>query len=117
VDWHAVSDAANRRIHQLGLSKAEVARRSGLSESTIYKLTTERTALAPSNLSKVDRALDWPAGTLLKVGAEGAEPPSDVSTDPSRLKAVEDRLADFQVRLDLLAGLVEQLVDRGGEPD
>ena len=47
------------------LSRKELARRSGVDESTIYRAERGQTKLRPSTVRKLARALDVPPGELI----------------------------------------------------
>lgn len=59
----ALAEAFAHRIAQLGLSRREFAKRSGLSRQTIHHIENEcRTDLAPSTFEALDVALRWGTG-------------------------------------------------------
>jgi transcriptional regulator with XRE-family HTH domain len=54
------------RLNQLGMSRRELSRRTGLSRQTIHNIEKEgNTNIRPSTLKAIDEALHWEAGTAL----------------------------------------------------
>lgn len=63
------------RLAQLGLSRREFVRRSGISRQTLHHIEHEgRTALAPSTYAKLDEHLHWSAGTAYALANGDDEP-------------------------------------------
>lgn len=55
-----------KRITQLGMSRRELVKRSGLSRQTLHNVEREgRTELKPATLRALDQALYWAPGTAL----------------------------------------------------
>lgn len=55
-----------RRISQLGMSRRELTKRTGLSRQTLHNIEREgRTDLKPATLQALDRGLYWRPGTCL----------------------------------------------------
>lgn len=88
MDYDAVADAVERRMRELGMTKTTLARAADVDRATIAKLLS-RTAwtIRPANLGKIERALDWPVGTIERLGDH--RPPAD---QPLDLDAIVDRL-------------------------
>lgn len=58
--------AFTHRLEQLGLSRREIVRRSGLSRQTLHNIEHgEHGELKPSTLAAIDRVLRWMPGTAL----------------------------------------------------
>jgi transcriptional regulator with XRE-family HTH domain len=120
-----VNDPASRvgqsiegRRLQLGMSKAELARRAHLSESTVHKAISGSLQLGEDSLRKLDGALGWPTGTLEAV-LDGADPPPDAVSDPDRLARLEarlDRLAADLAAAHTALDRVLDLLGKGNEP-
>jgi len=116
-DWVRMGDAIEERRKALDLTKAAVARRARISESTLYHAVhgskrSEATYLA------IERALNWPAGTLKHIGGGGDAPPEPLD-DPARLRRVEERTDQHASELKALAATnarlakkVDELTDR-----
>lgn len=67
----------NERLDNLGMSKRELSRRTGLSRQTIHNIVNEgSTNLKPSTFDAIDTALKWDPGTSLAF-ALGADTPKD----------------------------------------
>lgn len=63
TDTITLASAFTQRLAQLGMSRREFAKRSGLSRQTIHNVEVEqRTELAPATLAALDNALRWPTG-------------------------------------------------------
>jgi lambda repressor-like predicted transcriptional regulator len=58
-DWSAVRDAVTVRMKQLGISRAELHRRSGLADNTLRRIIEEEGA-AESTLVLTAAILGWP---------------------------------------------------------
>jgi transcriptional regulator with XRE-family HTH domain len=111
--WEHVGQQVDRRITELGMTKAAVARRAGVDTSTLWKVRTGSGAeVSKRTLERIDKALRWPAGTITAV-RNGQDPPTAVLTDPDRLDRLEDELADLTQRLEDVARMLE----RGLGPD
>ncbi len=68
------------RLEQLGMSRRELSRRTGLSRQTIHNIEHEgNTNLKPSTFSALDTALKWEAGTALAL-AMGQSGTRDIET-------------------------------------
>lgn len=53
------------RLRQLGISRRELMRRSGLSRQTLHNIEHEdRTTLKPHTMTALDKALHWHPGTM-----------------------------------------------------
>lgn len=63
------------RLHQLGMSRRELARRANLSRQTIHNIEHEgATNLKPSTLKALDKALKWEDGTALALALGTGDP-------------------------------------------
>lgn len=59
-----LSQAFTKRLSQLGISRREFVRRSGLSRQTLHNIEVEgRTDLAAATMAKLDEHLQWKVGT------------------------------------------------------
>lgn len=59
-----LSQAITKRLGQLGISRRELVRKSGLSRQTIHNIEVDgRVDLAPATLAKLDEHLQWTPGT------------------------------------------------------
>jgi transcriptional regulator with XRE-family HTH domain len=91
-DWAAVRAAVRERRLALGLSVAEMARRAGMSETTIRSI-----GVRPNRryiLYAVDRVLGWPRGHLIGV-LTGEPPPPPAPTTGARLARLERKVDDL----------------------
>lgn len=112
-----MTEAANRlgaaleaRRIQLGMSKAELARRAHISESYVYKAISGTVQLGQDACRRLDGALGWPTGTIEEIVA-GGEPPADAVSDPDRLARLEAQLARHDTDLAAVNVAVDQLCD------
>jgi transcriptional regulator with XRE-family HTH domain len=106
--WEHVGQQVDRRITELGMTKAAVARRAGVDTSTLWKVRTGRgDEVSERTVERIDKALRWPAGTI-KAVRQGQDPPTAVLTDPDRLDRLEDELADLTQRLEDVARMLER---------
>lgn len=63
---HTLAAGLAQRLDQLGMSRRELARRTGLSRQTIHNIEHEGAInLKPSTLDALDDALRWTPGTAL----------------------------------------------------
>jgi transcriptional regulator with XRE-family HTH domain len=90
-DRWAVSEAVRERMAQRGLSTAEIARRSGLSETTIRDITYGTNRHNKSTLVAISAVLGWPPDYLTNILR--GEPGKNV-TPVSQLEAHLARLAE-----------------------
>lgn len=74
-DWSAVADALNSRLAALGMTQAELVKRSRLAPMTIHELlhNSAQRRRSDQTLAALSRALGWPPGYLRAV-AEGLAP-------------------------------------------
>lgn len=83
----ALSEAFTRRLAQLGLSRREFSRRSGLSRQTVFHIEIEnRTDLAPATFAALDDALRWPTGQAYALAKN--EPLQHVESEDDRANAL-----------------------------
>lgn len=106
-----LTDAINQRIAQLGMSKAEVARRANISESLLHKTLSGKHKMGGDSARRVDVALGWPTGTLQAVLDHDAAPPTDLLSGPDRLQHLEEDVAALRSDIATVVTLVQQLVD------
>jgi cyanate lyase len=66
-DRQAVSTAVTERMHQLGLTAAEINRRTGLSETTIYAVIQVTGQPTKSTLALLSAVLDWRINHLYNI--------------------------------------------------
>jgi len=66
-DRQAVSAAVTERMHQLGLTAAEINRRTGLSETTIYAVIQVTGQPTKSTLALLSVVLDWRINHLYNI--------------------------------------------------
>jgi hypothetical protein len=80
-DWAAVSDAIRKRLRELRMSKAVLARESGLSETTIRYLDRSASGHYGSALVAISAALRWRYDHLANIlhGQPGKNPPAGTS--------------------------------------
>jgi hypothetical protein len=91
-DWPAVRAAVRERRMAPGLSTAELARRAGMSPTTVRCLGS-----TPNRgwvLYEIERVLGWPRGYLLAVlNGEAPEQPAVPVTE--RLTRIEEKVDDL----------------------
>lgn len=61
-----LGEAIRKRIQQLGLSRRELAKRSGISKQTIHELEHSDKGFSGQTLELLDAALKWEPGTSLE---------------------------------------------------
>lgn len=66
-DRQAVGTAVTERMHQLGLTVAEINRRTGLSETTIYAVIQVTGQPTKSTLGLLSAVLDWRINHLYNI--------------------------------------------------
>jgi transcriptional regulator with XRE-family HTH domain len=66
-DRQAVGATVTKRINQLGLTVAEINRRTGMSESTIYAVIQVTGRPTKSTLALLSAVLDWPINYLYNI--------------------------------------------------
>ena len=108
-DLRRYSDALESRRIQLGMSKAELARRSKVSESLIYKAVAGTVHVGDDSSARIDEALGWPTGTLQAVAAGEMTPPTDLVTAPDRLERLERQVDEARRELDEYKAVIESL--------
>ena len=115
-DWAAVAQAMKSRLAELGITQAELIRRSRLAPMTIRELlfNTAQRRRSDQTLAAVSEALDWPRDYLSAV-AEGRGPGDLYASDlvPAELSASRETVTAISSR----PGTTELLVIevRGGE--
>lgn len=109
MSWDRVGDEIERRIADLGTTRKAVAKRAGIDESSLWKVRKGRGGEVSADLrALIDQALRWPVGTIDAIYG-GAEPPSEVLTDPQRLDRLEARLAAMAEQVERLSASFDQL--------
>lgn len=96
----ALAEAFTRRLGQLGLSRREFARRSGLSRQTIHHIENDnRTDLAPATFAALDETLRWPTGMAyaLAKGEPLQQTESDVDRATKLRWAIIERIATLSI--------------------
>lgn len=58
-DWRAVSTAVTERMREIGVTAAEIHRRTGMSEKTFYDVTLIRGRPTRSTLTLLSLFLEW----------------------------------------------------------
>lgn len=117
----ALRDAVTSRRVQLRMTKAELARRSRLTRSTIHEIETGiRKSLQPATYAQLDEALGWEIGTLdrlshpkpsrVHVEARSRRESSDVAFAEERLRRREDAFDRYV--LQLILELKEDIAER-----
>lgn len=103
-DWQRLAKRiANRRV-QLGFSKREAIRRSGLSSTTWLKVENDAEPIADSTWSGVEIALQWEPGSVAAVldGGDETPMPTPASTTEQidelfrRIERLESRVRDLE---------------------
>lgn len=68
-EGNALASEYVKRITQLGLSKRQVAIRTGLARQTLNNIENGRTDLRPATFKALDEVLLWRAGTAMALAA------------------------------------------------
>jgi len=112
-DWTRLGDAVVHAYESLGLRHTEFAELSGLSRSTLHRLERGIGA-APSDatVKRVERALGWPAGTVLDV-ADGAEAPQ--ASLPTTVRVRKPAALSDPTILDQLPTQISEELQQPGE--
>jgi transcriptional regulator with XRE-family HTH domain len=107
-DRQAVGMAVTERMHQLGLTVAEISRRTGLSETTIYAVIQVTGQPTKSTLALLSAVLDWRINHLYNI-LQGRAQENVVTESPleKNLAQLVRGLAD----IDTLRGDVSELKD------
>lgn len=106
-----MADAVRERMRQLKMSTSQLARESGLSETTVRYLGRSPGGNNKSTLVALSAVLRWPHDHLPRVLR--GEPVSDASPAPaSRPPQGGPSLARIETKLDSLAARVEWLLKR-----
>lgn len=107
-DRRAVGSAATERMNQLGLTVAEINRRTGLSETTIYAIINVTGQPTKSTLALLSAVLDWRIDHLYNIlWGRAHENVATVSPLEENLAQAVRGLAD----IDTLRGDVSELKD------
>lgn len=80
------------RLEQLGMSRRELARRTGLSRQTIHNIERGISVPKPETMAALDRALKWTRGTAEALVAGKPIPRGRAKTD-EQLARIRFRLA------------------------
>jgi transcriptional regulator with XRE-family HTH domain len=105
-DRQAVGTAVTERMHQRGLTVAEISRRTGLSETTIYAVIQVTGQPTKSTLALLSVVLNWPINHLYNI-LQGRAHENVVTESPleENLAQLVSGLAD----IDTLRGDVSEL--------
>ena len=116
-DATTTGEVVRSRREELGLTKAELARRSHLTRSSIHEIEAgQRTHLQARTVQALNRALGLPPGTLSRGPVQ-----RDAALSATLRRELEDRLADdrYETVLGLLmrvAERIDELEERLGRP-
>lgn len=110
LDWERMGQAIEERRGALDLSKAAVARRGPIDSSTLYH-AIQGSKRSAATYEKIEKALNWPAGTLERIG-QGGDPPEDALDDSARLRRIEERATSQEMEV---RRLTEEVRDLNGE--
>lgn len=96
-DWRRLGKAVEARRFDLGCSQEQLVERSGPSHQTVRSIERgESASYRPLTFRKLDRSLDWPDGTSMKI-LQGAVSPDDLKTVTAQ---DGDDLADEELTAD-----------------
>ena len=105
-DWTAVTEAIRSRASELRMSKADLARQTGLSETTIRYLGQSRKGHYKSTLIAISAVLRWRPDHLVNILR--GEPEKNVHVKPPGLAGFERLLrAEFGVPKDDLSAVLD----------
>lgn len=110
MSWELLGDEVRLRRKQLKLTQTDVAERGGLSVMTVRKLENNRAGrLTPRLRRALERALEWPDGTVdavvdagqapMPIAINGTVPPpggADTARAAAERFAVAERLAKMR---------------------
>jgi len=99
-----LADAFTQRMNQLGISRREFERRSGLSRQTLFKIENEQhVRLEARTLAILDEHLRWVPGTALALsrGDETAVERADALTLADRESAYRWRIVETITKMTL----------------
>jgi transcriptional regulator with XRE-family HTH domain len=105
VNWAALADAINGRMHELGMTQRELADRSGVSVATIRQIQSAQPASrrSPRTLADLSRAVGLPDGYLqdvLRFGTPASHQESPAGDPVGVLAAKLDQLAERVAKLE-----------------
>jgi transcriptional regulator with XRE-family HTH domain len=114
--WLRVGEAIRQRVVDLALSKAEVIRRSDVSDKTLTGYMRGEPIVRADKRRRLCEALGWSPESIDLI-LNGGEPELVEPSQDQRLDAVEERLAvveaqigDVSSRVDEIRRLVERLL-------
>ena len=111
-----VAKAVSGRMKQLGVSAAELRRRSGLSVNTIRGITEGASKHNKSTWIAISAVLDWPWDYLVNI-LNGRSDKNVASPLERHLAAMADRLAEMGELREDVAGLVDIVHEIDGKID
>lgn len=111
--WGRVSGAVIARRAQLGLTQKELAAKAGVAERTVQNLEGG-TQPQPLIRGKIEKALGWPAGEMMRMAAE-PDPAPKPAIPPDVLAVIKENYDADQQR-EIIAMLEELSAPRAGAP-
>lgn len=108
-DRQRLAVAFNRRLDELGMTRAELSRRSGIVVRTISKIANAtQDSYQSKSTAPIERELGWPPGTINDVLAGGELPAGEVQRPPM----LEDDVADLRRDVEDLKQTVASMTER-----
>lgn len=104
LDWRRVAEEVRSRRLALGLKQNET---EGVSPASWSKLENAgATSYKPFVLANVERLLEWPAGTIMRLARGGDVPGAPVGDD------VVDRLTRLEEKFDRIEELLRDALSK-----
>ena len=110
MEWTRAWRCIDTRRTELGMSKAELYSRTGISESTFRKMAQGVPLVRPENATKIGHALGWPVDWLDSAGR--GKQPRPTSSSGDSLDQLRTRVAELTERVERLAERVAQHDDQ-----
>ena len=111
TNWAQAWSAIDARRITLGMSKADLYERSGVSEATFRKMASGVPLARPDKVAAVERALGWEPGSVANI-LDGHEPVIAVSLPDGdgQLDGLRSQVVELA---QLVTALAEQVAEQG----
>ena len=110
MEWTRAWGCIDARRTELGMSKADLYSRTGISESTFRKMAQGVPLVRAENATKIGLALGWPVDWLDSAGR--GEQPQPASSGGDSLDRLQALVAELTERVERLADRVAQHDDQ-----
>jgi transposase-like protein len=111
MDWERVGQAIDRRILERGVKIRAIARRAEVDPTTLWRLRRGHgELLSPQLRNRIEAALEWPPGTIDRIGSDpDYTPPIDPPpVDRDRLVNVEAELRALRAEIERLSRMLDE---------